>query len=323
MNNIKIPKISGKEFIERIKKKDLENLGTVKTIEDFFLKKRNYVFKMPSPGSPVILLVSGGIESTITWGLLLEKYKLNVYPLFLHRGMHRKKKEQRAVKFFSEYFKKKYPKQFHYPQEYSTHLPPPEIERAYANQYDFFHPLRLLEQYDPNTSVSKMMHTRGILPFTFSFYGVAYANYLWDHVNLKVNTVFNGVAPGDGDYVSSQTFTALRATLFAVCAATDDYTWQIASLAFEKELGHWLEKQDLIRLGAKMKLPLEHTWSCYSARKYQCGDQCLTCQYRRIAFHKAKVRDMTHYEADDRWQVAVRKTKNILHSLLDKMIAFV
>jgi len=323
MSNFKIPIISKKEFVERIKKKDLENFEPVKLIEDFFFNKRKYIFKMPAPGSPVVLLVSGGIESTITWGLLLEKYGLNVYPLFLHRGLYRKKREQEAVNYFSKYFKKKYPKLFHYPQTYSTHLPPPEIEKAYGNRYKFFHPLRILDQYDPKTNISRIMHSRGILPFSFSFYGVAYANYLWDHKNLKVNTIFNGVAPGDGDFVACQTFSALRTILFSVCIATDNYTWQIASLAFEKEIGHWLEKHDLIRLGAKMKIPLERTWSCYNARKYQCGDQCLTCQYRRIAFNKAKVLDKTHYEVDDFWGKLIRKSKNNLHLVLDKIISFV
>ena len=320
---IHIPKISNKEFIKRIKNRNLENYSSIKTIEDYFLKKRGFVFKMPPPGSPVILLVSGGIESTITWGLLFEKYKLNVYPVFLHRGLYRKKREKQAVLFFSKYFQKKYPNLFHEPQEYSTHLPPPEIDKSHKDFYKYYHPLRILEQYKPKKNLSHILNNHGILPFTFPFYGVLYANYLWDHNNLKVKTIFNGVAPGDGDFVSSQTFSALRATLFATCVATDNYDWQIGSLAFEKETGHWLEKHDLVRLGGIMKLPLEHTWSCYKSGIYQCGDQCLTCEYRRIAFVKANIKDKTHYESTDQVIMTLRKLKNILHQILDKIITFV
>lgn len=323
MMKLNIPNISKDEFTIRIKKRPLENYNVIKTIENFFLKKRGYIFKMPPPGSSVVLLVSGGIESTITWGLLLEKYELNVYPLFLHRGMYRKKKEKKAVDFFSNYFQKKYLKLFHVPMEYSSHLPPPEIEKAYKDVYKYYHPLRIFEQYESNKNANQIMNNRNIIPFSYPFYGVAYANYLWDHENIKVDTIFNGVAPGDGDIVSSQTFSSLRTTLFSVCVATDNYTWQMASLAFEKEIGHWLEKHDLISIGAKMKIPLENTWSCYNSRKYQCGDQCLTCQYRRIAFNKAKVIDKTHYESDDFYQKLIRKIKNKLHQVLDKIVTFV
>lgn len=323
MKNLKIPTINESEFVKRIKSRELESMDSVKSVESFFNKKRGYVFKMPKPGDSAILLVSGGIESTITWGLLLEKYKLNVYPLVLHRGMHRKKRELAAVKYFSQYFKEKYPKLFHKPQEYSTHLPPPELEKIAHRPDLYYHPLRKLEHLDRSTNLSQIINNRGILPFTFGFYGVAYANYLFDHSNIKVNTIFSGVAPGDGDYVASQTFSALRATLFAACVATDNYNWQISSLAFEKETGHWLEKHDLIKLGAKIKLPLEHTWSCYRAGKYQCGDHCLTCKYRKIGFKKAGVKDKTHYESDDNFYVAVRAVKIASKSILDKVFSMV
>ncbi len=323
MKNIKISKISKDEFIRRIKSRGLENLNSIKMVESFLLRKRGYVFKMPKPGDSVILLVSGGIESTITWALLLEKYKLNVYPLFLHRGLHRKKRELAAVKFFSTYFQKKYPGLFHNFKEYSTHLPPPELERATFNPTKYYHPLRILENLESSSNHSEIINSHGILPFTFSLYGVAYANYLWDHLNIKVTTIFSGVAPGDGDFVASQTFSALRATLFSSCVATANYQWQITSVAFEKEIGHWLEKHDLIKIAGQMNLPLEKTWSCYHSGKYQCGDHCLTCRYRRIGFKKAGVKDKTHYESEDLIYRNIRHIRHALRLTLDKILTIV
>jgi len=59
----------------------LENLEAIQTIENFFIKKRGYIFKMPSPKKPVILLLSGGLDSIISWALLMEIYQLVVHPL--------------------------------------------------------------------------------------------------------------------------------------------------------------------------------------------------------------------------------------------------
>ena len=293
---IKTLTISPKEFEIRLKKRLYENIPTIHMVEKFFMQKRGYVFTMPKPGSSVILLVSGGIDSTVMWGLLMEKYKLKVYPLFLHRGRKRKWKEMKAVKFFTSYFQNRYPDLFIPPMEFSTHLPPPELEKQ-MDASNYYHPQRLLEHLDIQTGKSYLLSQNG-LPYTFPFYGVAYAKYLLDHNNIKIYTVLNAVTAGDGTVVYSQTFTALRATLLSICTITNNYNWQFASIPYEKSIGHWFEKADMIKLGAALKLPLEKTWSCYRAGRYQCGNGCVTCIGRRKEFGLAHVVDKTLYESD-------------------------
>jgi len=317
-----IPTISQTEFVRRLKKRPLENLSVIKNIENFFLNKRGYVFCMPKPGTPVILLISGGLDSTITWYLLMEKYRLQVYPLFLHRGYKRWIKEKEAILFFSKFFQNKCPEYFVPPFEFSTHLPPPELEKSMSNINSYYHPQRILEELDSENGVVEIFTQSG-LPFIYPFFGLSYASYLYDHKNVKIQTIFNSVLPGDGTVVTSQTFTALRATLMGICVSTANYDWQFASFPFEKELGHWIKKAEYIRLGKSLNLPLERTWSCYRAGKYQCGNRCLTCISRKEEFLKAVVPDKTHYESDDFWQLRLRKLKNKLHLVLDKIITFV
>ena len=57
-----------------------------------------------------------------------------------------------------------------------------------------------------------------------------------------------------------------------------------------------MTKADLVKLGAKLKAPLERTWSCYAGRERHCG-KCGTCVERKEAFELAKVPDPTKYEA--------------------------
>jgi 7-cyano-7-deazaguanine synthase len=53
-------------------------------------------------------------------------------------------------------------------------------------------------------------------------------------------------------------------------------------------------KSDLIRLGAKLGVPFELTWSCYLNGPKHCG-KCESCVNRRNAFRQAAVQDPTEY----------------------------
>jgi len=292
-----VVKISQNAFWQRLAKRKYENLELIRLIEAFFRRKRGYVFKMPPPGTPVIALVSGGLDSTIAWGLLLGKYRLRVYPLFLHQGIGRTERQMAAVNYFSNYFKERFPSLFVPPAEFSTHFPPPEIEKELANPVTYLHPLRLLQGLNLQNKMVQNFSSYG-MSYTYPLYGSLYATFLYNHQNLKICTIFNAVTVGDGTVIPSQTFTALRATLLMLCSSTADYRWQFASLAFEKEIGHWWEKSDLIRLGCQLKFPLEKTWSCYLGGRNQCGNRCLTCLSRREEFEKAGVTDRTVYASE-------------------------
>lgn len=297
MDKLTIPTIAKQEFMSRLQNKTIEDVSAVETVESFFRKKRGYVFRLPKPGTPVIHLVSGGIESTVLWGLMLEKYQLCVYPLFLRRGADRWKKEWKAVAFFSKFYRARYPELFREPYDMELNVVSPKIAAVGRNPYHY-HPERILDNYQLQTGMSTIF-SQGGFPIAYPMYGLSYASYLWDYKNIKVNFFFSGVAPGDGDFVVSQTFAALRTTMLTMCIASANDGLQFGSLAFEKEYGLWLEKKDLILLGARMGLPLEQTWSCYRAGIRQCGDRCLTCYYRRSAFAAAGVPDQTRYGCGD------------------------
>jgi 7-cyano-7-deazaguanine synthase len=51
-----------------------------------------------------------------------------------------------------------------------------------------------------------------------------------------------------------------------------------------------LSKAGAIRLGAKLGVPFEETWSCYFDRSVPCG-KCPACKLRWKAFHEARIED--------------------------------
>lgn len=59
-----------------------------------------------------------------------------------------------------------------------------------------------------------------------------------------------------------------------------------------------LTKQDVVRLGEKLNVPWEKTWSCYRGGKKACG-RCPSCQYRLLGFKGAGVNDPIEYEEND------------------------
>lgn len=56
------------------------------------------------------------------------------------------------------------------------------------------------------------------------------------------------------------------------------------------------DKEDIIIMANKLKIPLEKTFSCYVGPKYHCG-RCLACKLRMAGFYWANAEDKTKYLA--------------------------
>jgi 7-cyano-7-deazaguanine synthase in queuosine biosynthesis len=305
------PQISKQEFIKRLKKRKLENLDEINSIETMLLKNRGYIFKMPKPGEPVILLLSGGLDSITCWAILMEHFHLNVYPISFDRGERRRHREVYSVRYFSELYKKQFPLLYHPPFFSETGgkslcIP---IEKAAS----MFHPKVLLENLDQHGSI-KANISLGMY-MALPVFAKMYAEYLYYTRNILIRTIFCSVTLSDGQLVPHQTFTALRSIMAYLCVTSGDNRWQYSSVVFEKENGMYWDKADLIRWADSQNLPLEKTWSCYNNGIYQCGDECITCQARREQFKKSGIKDKTIYQSLDKQKLRY-KVNQILKLLL-------
>jgi len=308
MNNY-FPRLNEKEIINLLKRKELENIDAIKIVEKFLIKKRGYIFKIPPPKTPVILLMSGGLDTTITAAILMEKYKLEVYPLFLRRarGQCGAKKEESSVNFFSKIYTKRYPKQFHWPMKLNMPMPPREIGLPIIKTSN-----EILKKWSEQR--------RGIPVYTSLLvsYGVQYVYFLETTQKIKIRNIFCGVVNYDGNQMAHQTLTALRTTMLDICCQTKDFSWQVVSLAVEKELGFYFSKDTFIKWGQKHNLPIHRTWSCYHDNLLQCG-KCGGCEGRKESFFKADIADKTAYED----QPLLRKlSRLLLFYILPEKISF-
>jgi len=50
------------------------------------------------------------------------------------------------------------------------------------------------------------------------------------------------------------------------------------------------DKKEIIKLGLKLKVPFEYTWSCYQGGKAPCG-KCDSCRFRTRAFEELGMND--------------------------------
>jgi len=291
-----MPIISSQLFLSRLEDYPHEDVSLIKLIESQLIKKRGHVVHLPKKGSPVILLASGGLDSTCVWSMLLERCGYRVYPLFLNRSQGRVKKELRSVNYFSRYFARMYPGKSYPVKVYDVRLPPKEVENEKASVHPdkYYHPEQLLRHISDITfpeSIPKYSE----LTFTYPLYGMYYASFLERTKNIKIKTIFHAVMPSDGSGIVQQSFTSLRVAQLAACATSNDYSWEIISFPFEKEIGNWLTKAELISFAYINKVPIERTWSCFRNGIFQCGDQCAACICRRHGFHLAAIMDYTKY----------------------------
>lgn len=287
---LSLPSISPGEFWRRLKKRRLEDVSAIRHVEEYFQKKRGYIFRLPPPGTPVIHLVSGGIDSTVAWYLLAQIYRLDVYPLFVCKL--RSHPQERSVAYFSGLYRTMFAERYHAPLIVRRGFIPRELEDILLSRD--LHGETLLDYYDPKRHRIDARIFVGLNALSAQ-YGALYGIYLWAKHRILAQTLFCAVTARDGIGVPSQTLTSIRTTLLSIVSFYNTPTFQYASLFFEKETGWFAAKRDIIRIGAAAGIPLEKTYSCYVGSPVHCGE-CMGCGARRHEFRLAEVQDRTVYE---------------------------
>lgn len=286
---INLPLTNHEEFLKDLQKKELESVQLIKSLEKNLKELRGFIIKPPKKGESVVLMFSGGVDSVVICALLLEVYQVHVYPFFGDGGLIGRK---RAIQFFDKYFKKRYPDLFHSP--FIFHQDEQRQINNIYRQISFPHlsATEVLEKVNLKTGEIMLPEFTGRSSL-FTYQAMAYVAWL-ENQGLKINSIICGVLAEDGQTIPSQTQTFIRHMNTNLLFFTKNKNLQHFSLAFEKELGHAWQKPDLVKMGQKLKLPLEKTHSCDRNFIWHCG-QCSSCLHRHWAFNEARARDKTFY----------------------------
>ncbi len=261
-------------------KRRVEDVFVRESIDSIFRKKRGYVAKMPKEGSSVTICVSGGIDSICQLFILINEFKLEVYPCFLKRKQTNFKEEIKAVKFFDKLFLKKFPSLYHKTKIVNIETPPKDYKDL----------LRATKELQDNPLLRRDISYPARNPIIY-LTAMEYA-YSLQSKKINIKTIF-GAFP-NSDYLYHSSLTALRSLNLLICHITHDWDWQVISIPIEKEFDNCYDKEVYIKYCCENDLPLEKTRSCPKGGKIHCGE-CIACWDRRNAFKKAKIEDKTKY----------------------------
>lgn len=251
-----------------------EDLVILDTINNYFLKKRGYIFKLPQRGTPVLACMSGGLDSVVNILILLKECKFKVYPFFINRGQENYVLEKEAIAYFDEYFTKEFPDRYNKTFEISIEVP----SSSYKN---------LLKETIKDDGISYPARN-SIIFLTGAEYG-----YSLKTKEIEINTMFGSLVNGDTSFHCSLTWTRLMN--LSICQMINDPNWQFTSIPIEETLGNFYDKDVLIKYAEENNFPIEHTRTCTKNTKIHCGS-CPFCKYRKSSFLKAGILDKTLYE---------------------------
>lgn len=272
-------------------KKVLESLNMI------FKKQRGYEFTMPKPGTPVLLVLSGGLDSTMLWFHLLHTYKLRVFPIYLTSPLINKNHipgEYASVSFFYRFFKGRYPRQVepihHIPVDLSFSLTNSININILQNNW------RVLVE-NAHYDAKKKAGSIYLLD-----YPTRYARFLLSAYEyglslqarkIDVSTVFFGVVPNDATIGREPTLTILRSLNLYLCLLLGDWKWQVTG-PVDRKNHFFYPKETSIRIAHKHHIPLHKTWSCVRPLPWHCG-VCNACRYRQASFRASHIPDKTPY----------------------------
>lgn len=280
-----------------------EDLRLISKIEAIILSYRKTVFRMPKHYQPVVLLLSGGLDSIAAWEKLLGTYRLHVYPLVI--TARRRHVQVNTVNYFSTYFRRKYPQLYHRPY----------VMRVSTQNADFHTkilqdapPELLVKYFDPMTKNLKLPMW-GTNVFT-AVWGYMYAHYLTCTLPTPVTTIFYGATADDGSHIPGQAYSFMRLMMLMLMRFSGNPAIQFGSVFYEESLDAFMKKHEVLRYGSLHGIPLWRTYSCDRQGIYHCGT-CLSCLSRKYCFDYHHIKDTTIYL--DQWKFPALKER--LHRL--------
>lgn len=312
---------------------NFEELSIQRKIEKILFAKKDFVFKMPKKNSPVILLYSGGLDSTCLWLTLIKKFYLKVIPVvfyYSYQDFLIKK-----LKFLSiDNFFKKNLKNFYHPIIFYKIKVPFSFSKINKNllindpaiilpNLNYITPQKIKELFGKNTTIDKKKNI--VLPgipgrlWLFSYYAFLIALKLRYKYKKEIKNIFFGYVPEDVSYNREGSLTQIRTVNLNLGLFFGNFYWQV-NAPLDKENGFYFSKTDLVRIAHHHKVPITKTHSCNKFSLIHCG-QCFNCLTRKKVFKDLGISDKTFYLSDYkiRFRLKISKIFHFFQRLINKL----
>jgi 7-cyano-7-deazaguanine synthase len=251
----------------------MDDLATLKRLDEVILANRKTLFRKPNKSEGIVIIVSGGLDSTVALARILEEFDSKIYPLYIRRGARAETKELASIHYYLGLFSKKY-SNLHKLEVLSAEVPPAKYK---VN----------IPQKQLNSTGHTMRNSM------LQSYALQYAVSIGYEDNLKIRTIFTSLSPNDA--FPHCRLIALRAETILACIDGDDWSWQVTSPLLEPELWGWVDKTKLIDYAHNHEIDLSYTYTCTDSGTLACG-QCQACTERLKAFKDSGYIDPISYE---------------------------
>ncbi|NHI92419.1 MAG: hypothetical protein EAX96_07935 [Candidatus Lokiarchaeota archaeon] len=239
----------------------------IEKIKQILIDNRGYVFEKPF-NEIIIVLFSGGMDSTILIDLVIKKWNCKVILLHFLRDANNEEWENKAVDYFHEFYKDRYPENVLELIKLKIQIPS-RINKEHLDRTR----QKILGLPMRNSTMWNNSITQAI--------------YLSGKYNATIRTVLAGSVKDDQDNPESGPLSLLSQTLHS-CFCTATWNLQVHAPLMDNsfQIGGF-HKVDLIRYAIKETIPIEKTRSCFGNEESPCND-CLACINRNNAFQEFK-----------------------------------
>jgi len=211
----------------------------------------------------VILLFSGGMDSTCLFDLIIQQWGCKVIPLYFVRNAKNEQWERESITYFYNLYKEKYP-------DHVMDLELINIEIPSRQNKDYL---------DRDRQEIMGLPLRNHIMWSNAF---TQAVYLSGKYNHTIRTVISGSVKDDGDNPESGLFSILTYNL-SMCASLGIWSYQLMAPLIDGTLSKIYTKKDLVQYAKENTIPLDKSRSCFSSKEEPCNI-CTACLNKNNAF---------------------------------------
>jgi len=234
----------------------------VELIEAILIENRGYIREIPRD-EYVILIFSGGMDSTILIDVIIREWNCKVILIYYKRNSKNQKWEEQSVDFFFNFYRERFPQNL-------VELIKLEIEI----------PSRANKKYlDRTRQKIMMLPLRNTIMWGYAF---TQAVYLSGKYGTTIRTVIVGSVKEDISSPESGILSILSQNVHT-CISMGLWYYQLLAPFIDGSLVKFYNKVDLLQYAKKCNIPMERTRSCFGANEAPCN-KCLACENRNNAY---------------------------------------